>query len=203
MKHYDWTAVANHLDAHGWAALPALMTRDETEALAALYDDDALFRSRVIMARHGFGRGEYKYFTYPLPDLISETRAALYPRLVPIANRWNEAMGIEVRYPSAHADFIARCPVPATMLSDVVCIPLHFLARVGNSNGKTAIPHHWQIDDVIPHETGFLRGGIGGGQNFFECSQFVLNALVHVLEFEIASPESHGFRDPLGDQAGF
>ena len=109
MKHYDWTAVANHLDAHGWAALPALMTRDETEALAALYDDDALFRSRVIMARHGFGRGEYKYFTYPLPDLISETRAALYPRLVPIANRWNEAMGIEVRYPSAHADFIARC----------------------------------------------------------------------------------------------
>ena len=109
MTHYDWAAVANHLDAHGWAALPALMTTDETMALAALYDDEPLFRSRVVMARHGFGRGEYKYFKYPLPDVIREIRTSLYPRLVPIANRWNEAMGIDVRYPAGHAEFIARC----------------------------------------------------------------------------------------------
>jgi hypothetical protein len=109
VKPYDWTAIANHLDAHGWASLPALMTTDETVALAALYDDEPLFRSRVVMARHGFGRGEYKYFKYPLPDIITEIRTTLYPRLVPIANRWNEAMGIDVRYPAGHCDFIARC----------------------------------------------------------------------------------------------
>jgi uncharacterized protein len=105
----DWTHIADHLDAHGWATAPNLLTAGETDALAGLYDDDQLFRSQVVMARHGFGRGEYKYFKYPLPDLISELRAALYPRLVPIANRWNEAMGIEVRYPAALDEFLARC----------------------------------------------------------------------------------------------
>jgi hypothetical protein len=74
-----------------------------------LYSHDALFRSRVVMGRHGFGRGEYKYFRYPLPELIGGLRTVLYPHLVPIANRWNEAMGIDVRYPEKHADFIERC----------------------------------------------------------------------------------------------
>lgn len=106
---YDWTAVADQLDAHGWAAFPKLLTTTETAAIAALFDDDARFRSHVVMARHGYGRGDYKYFRYPLPAPIGELRSALYPRLVPIANRWNAAMGIDVAYPARHGDFIERC----------------------------------------------------------------------------------------------
>lgn len=106
---YDWAAVAAHLDAHGWASLPKLLPAGECVSLAGLYDDDRHFRSHILMARHGFGRGEYKYFAYPLPDTVAHLRTALYPMLVPVANRWNEAMGLEVRYPDAHSDFIARC----------------------------------------------------------------------------------------------
>jgi hypothetical protein len=84
-------------------------TAAECENIAGLYEDDRRFRSHVVMARHGFGRGEYKYFAYPLPDVIADLRRAIYPNLAPIANRWNESMGIDVRYPDAHADFIARC----------------------------------------------------------------------------------------------
>jgi hypothetical protein len=105
----DWPALSHELDSQGCAVLPALLTPAECDALGALYLDDGLFRSHVVMARHGFGRGEYKYFTYPLPPLVQELRTALYPRLAPIANHWNEAMRIDVRYPSAHADFLARC----------------------------------------------------------------------------------------------
>ena len=105
----DWNAVGTELDAEGCAVLPGLLQRDECEALRGLYDDDARFRSRVIMARHGYGRGEYRYFAYPLPSLVAAWRGALYPRLVPVANRWNEALGSPVRFPAAHADFLARC----------------------------------------------------------------------------------------------
>jgi len=86
-----------------------LLSPEECETLAALYSHDEIFRSRVVMGRHGFGRGEYKYFSYPLPDLIASLRTAIYPRLVPIANRWTSAMGIDVRYPEKHVDFIKRC----------------------------------------------------------------------------------------------
>ena len=105
----DWARVARELDARGSAVLEDLVSPDDCRALAALYSEDARFRSRIVMARHGFGRGEYKYFDYPLPDLIADLRAALYPRLAPIANRWNEAMGMEVRYPDEHDAFLARC----------------------------------------------------------------------------------------------
>jgi hypothetical protein len=88
---------------------PTLLTGSEAAGIAGLYDDDSKFRSHVVMARHGFGRGEYKYFSYPLPDTIAELRTALYARLAPIANRWNNSMGIDVRYPAAHADFVKRC----------------------------------------------------------------------------------------------
>ncbi|MBC7377978.1 MAG: 2OG-Fe(II) oxygenase [Burkholderiaceae bacterium] len=81
----------------------------QCEALACLYARPGHFRSRVIMARHGFGQGEYQYFNYPLPDLVQQLRTALYPLLVPIANRWNEAMGMAMRYPPEHAEFLARC----------------------------------------------------------------------------------------------
>jgi hypothetical protein len=106
---YDWTAAGQHLDAYGFAAFPGLLTASETTALAALYDDDRLFRTRVVMAKHGFGRGEYKYFAYPLPPLVDALRTALYERLVPIANRWNAALGSDIRYPPLHADFLDRC----------------------------------------------------------------------------------------------
>jgi len=105
----DWTTIAAELDAHGCATTGVLLTREEAAALAATYDSDALFRSRIVMARHGFGRGEYKYFAYPLPDVVTSLRTALYPPLAAIANRWNEAMGIAVRYPQEHDAFLARC----------------------------------------------------------------------------------------------
>jgi hypothetical protein len=105
----DWADVSTHLDSYGWAMIETMLTAEECRTLAALYGDDSRFRSRVVMARHGFGRGEYKYFSYPLPDLIADLRTALYTRLAPVANRWNESMGIDVRYPDAHADFIERC----------------------------------------------------------------------------------------------
>ncbi len=105
----DWTRIAADLDASGCAITGPLLPPDECAALAALYPLDKPFRSRVIMARHGFGRGEYKYFAYPLPDAVAALRTALYPRLAEIANRWNEAMGIDVRYPGEHADYLVGC----------------------------------------------------------------------------------------------
>ncbi len=105
----DWSATAGELDAHGCAVIGPVLTPDECGALAAMYPDDGPFRSRVIMARHGFGRGEYKYFAYPLPEIIRGLRTALYPPLAEIANRWNEAMGIEAHYPTDHGAYLARC----------------------------------------------------------------------------------------------
>jgi uncharacterized protein len=105
----DWEHLAADLDAHGCATTGSLLTAEQYTTLAETYGDDDLFRSRVIMARHGFGRGEYKYFAYPLPELVATLRAALYPPLADVANRWNEAMGIAVRYPRDHASYLARC----------------------------------------------------------------------------------------------
>jgi len=105
----DWGRVAQDLDARGSAVLAGLLRPEECRALASLYPVDSLFRSRVVMGRHGFGRGEYKYFGYPLPDVIAALRTTLYPELAPIANRWNEVMRIDVRYPAEHSDFIVRC----------------------------------------------------------------------------------------------
>lgn len=105
----EWPAIEAHLDARGWAIMPNVLTTEECAGIASLYPDGRHFRSKVIMARHGFGRGEYQYFAYPLPQPIAALRTALYPRLVPIANRWNEAMSIDVRFPADHADFLARC----------------------------------------------------------------------------------------------
>ena len=105
----DWQRIARDLDQEGNAVMEQLFSPTECLAIAGLYPNDNVFRSRVVMERHGFGRGEYKYFSYPLPDLLYALRTAVYPHLVPVANRWNEAMGIDVRYPEKHADFVARC----------------------------------------------------------------------------------------------
>jgi hypothetical protein len=105
----NWPALAAALDADGHATIDALLTPQECASLVALYDDDARFRSRVVMARHNFGRGEYKYFAHPLPPPVAALRTSLYPPLAAIANRWNAAMRIDARYPAEHAAYLARC----------------------------------------------------------------------------------------------
>lgn len=105
----DWPAVHAALDAHGHAELPGLLAPPTCRELVALYPRHEHFRSRIVMARHGFGQGEYQYFGYPLPEQVEALRTDIYPGLVPLANQWNAAMGIDVRYPPVHADFLARC----------------------------------------------------------------------------------------------
>ena len=109
VQRIDASALEGDLDAQGWSVLRSLLKPAECALLSALYPREAAFRSRVVMARHGFGRGEYGYFAYPLPGLVAALRAGVYPRLAPIANRWHAAMGIGVRFPATHAEFIARC----------------------------------------------------------------------------------------------
>jgi uncharacterized protein len=109
VQSLDWRQIYDELNAYGCARLERVLTGDECATLARLYPDDQRFRSRVVMARHGFGRGEYKYFSYPLPGLIEALRTELYRRLAPIANQWNEVMGIAGRFPDEHTDYIARC----------------------------------------------------------------------------------------------
>lgn len=105
----DWPRIEADLDALGCAATGPLLNAGECAALSALYPDDARFRSRIVMARHGFGKGEYKYYAHPLPGPVASLRTALYERLAPLANRWNEAMGADDRYPAEHDAFLARC----------------------------------------------------------------------------------------------
>ena len=105
----DWEKVSAELDERGNAVVERLLTPAQCQALVALYVKEDLFRSRVVMARHGFGRGEYQYFDYPLPEVLAEHRTALYPRLAGIANRWNETLGIEARFPREHAAYLRRC----------------------------------------------------------------------------------------------
>jgi uncharacterized protein len=109
VENYDWDAVGSDLDAFGSAVLEKLLTANECDRLASLYANDEHFRSHVNMARHGFGKGEYKYFKYPLPIVITELRTGLYSRIVTFANAWNERMNIGVRYPKTHADYLKAC----------------------------------------------------------------------------------------------
>jgi hypothetical protein len=109
VDRFDWQAFEENLDGFGNAVLPGIVSSTECNALSALWRHDSLFRSRVVMSQHGFGQGEYKYFSYPLPVLLQTLRTTLYPRLAPIANRWNAALGIETRYPEGHDEFLKRC----------------------------------------------------------------------------------------------
>jgi len=104
-----WKEVSRELDAEGNALIKGVLAADECDEIRRLYDEDDLFRSRVVMERHGFGRGEYRYFRYPLPELIRNLRTSIYPHLVPNANRWNETMAIDARFPTTHAEYIRRC----------------------------------------------------------------------------------------------
>lgn len=106
---HDWRRIAAELDEQGWAVLPGVLESAACAATAMLYDWDDGFRSRVVMARHGFGRGEYRYFSYPLPPTVERLRTQLYPSLAPIANGWMERQGQQTRFPDGHADYLARC----------------------------------------------------------------------------------------------
>jgi uncharacterized protein len=105
----DWPRVDSELDAQGSAVIAGLISARECNALAALYPQEDRFRSRVVMGRHGFGQGEYKYFRYPLPELVGRLRTALYPPLARVANRWHAALNSDVRFPERHATFVKRC----------------------------------------------------------------------------------------------
>ena len=109
VEEISWEQVVQDLDSQGNAVIKNILLAGECDNVRALYPERKLFRSEVIMERHGFGRGEYRYFRYPLPALIATLRTSLYPHLVPIANRWNEVLGIDARYPARHADYIRRC----------------------------------------------------------------------------------------------
>jgi len=161
---YDWASVSAHLDAHGWAMLPKLLTPSEAAVVAGFFNDDSRFRSHIIMARHGFGRGEYKYFAYPLPDKVADLRTALYARLVPIANRWNESMGIDVRYPDAHADFIERCHKAGQMR------PTPLLLQYGEGDFN-ALHQDVYGEHVFPPQAAIL---LAAPQKDFTGGEFVL-----------------------------
>ncbi len=105
----DWQEASDGLNHSGCAVIPQLLTPQDCQALVALYAQPAVFRSRIVMQRHGFGNGEYQYFGYPLPDLVQGLRTGVYPHLAPLANRWYEQMGLSPRFPAEHADFVARC----------------------------------------------------------------------------------------------
>jgi len=109
LKRVDWQRVSTDLNEHGSATIEGLLTHAECRSVSQCYTDDALFRSRILMARHGFGRGEYKYFAYPLPQLVATLRSSLYPHLASIANRWSERLRVPTRYPSAHSRYLSSC----------------------------------------------------------------------------------------------
>jgi uncharacterized protein len=106
---YDWAAIAGDLDSHGAAVMEKLLCEEECRSVASLYPHEEHFRSHIVMARHGFGRAEYRYFNYPLPDLLGGLRTVLYPRLSGVANDWNARMGVDQRYPATHAQFLKLC----------------------------------------------------------------------------------------------
>lgn len=160
----DWERAVDALDARGNAVLPNLLTAEECVSLSAAYDDAALFRSRIVMARHGFGRGEYQYFAYPLPATVAALRAHLYPRLAPIADRWNEAMGLEPRYPDRHADFLERCHVAGQRR------PTPLLLRYGEGD-YNCLHQDLYGEHVFPLQVAILLSQPG---EHFDGGEFVL-----------------------------
>ena len=145
----DWDTIAAELDEHGSAVIGPLLTPGQCDELATCYEDEGAFRSRVVMARHGFGKGEYQYFSYPLPAVIAELRTALYPPLAEIANRWIEAMEIEDRYPTVHKAFLDRCHVAGQTRPT----PLLLRYEAGDYN---ALHQDLYGDHVFPLQVAFL-----------------------------------------------
>src|SRR4051812_20240205 len=160
----DWAAIERELDRHGCALVPGLLDGAACAALAAAYADAANFRNRVVMERHGFGRGEYQYFHYPLPQLVAKLRGALYPELAPMANRWNEAMRIDVRYPAEHSEYLARCHAAGQVL------PTPLLLRYG-ADDYNCLHQDLYGEHVFPLQVAILLSRPG---HDFTGGEFVL-----------------------------
>ena len=165
----DWGVVGAALDAQGSAVIGPVLTADECQALVAGYDSDALFRSRVVMARHGYGRGEYRYYAYALPQLVSALRTALYPPLASIANRWNALLGRDAPYPPQHQAFLDRCHAAGQVR------PTPLLLRYGPGD-YNCLHQDLYGDLAFPLQAAFLLSQPGrpedGGE--FEGGEFVL-----------------------------
>jgi len=160
----NWTDVTSHLEAQGWATIEKVLDADQCRAISELYDDDEQFRSVVVMARHGFGQGEYKYFGYPLPPVITDLRSTLYAHLSPLANRWNEAMDIAVRYPDTHSQFIDRCHRAGQTR------PTPLLLRYGSSD-YNCLHQDLYGEHVFPFQVTFL---LSEPEREFTGGEFVL-----------------------------
>lgn len=160
----DWTQLTRDLDQHGCAMLRRVLTADECAALAAQYDDDAIFRSRVVMSRHGFGRGEYKYFAYPLPEAVAGLRESLYPRLAAIANSWNASLGVDFRYPERHRDYLDACHAAGQTR------PTPLLLKYGEGD-YNCLHQDLYGENVFPLQVAFLLSRPGDD---FEGGEFVL-----------------------------
>jgi hypothetical protein len=160
----DWAAVEAALDQRGVARVQGLLQSGECSALADLYAGDCGFRSRVIMARHGFGRGEYRYFSYPLPAMVQELRESLYPRLTAVANHWNDLLRMEARYPKDHAEYLTQCHAAGQTL------PTPLLLRYGPGDYNCL---HQDIygEHVFPLQAAILLSEPGRD---FEGGEFVL-----------------------------
>lgn len=161
---FRWPDIATHLGAHGWAMLPRVLSVEVCHELSALYEDPSHFRSRIVMQRHGFGRGEYQYFNYPLPATIASLRTQLYARLAPAANAWHEAMGVEMRFPSDHDAFLDRCHSAGQVR------PTPLLLRYGVDDFN-ALHQDLYGAHVFPFQVVFLLSEPGRD---FEGGEFVL-----------------------------
>jgi hypothetical protein len=160
----DWRAIAEQLDGHACAVVSALLAERECSSLIGSYAREELFRSRVVMSRHGYGRGEYKYFSYPLPAVVSDLRSALYPPLAEIANRWYETMGIDVRFPNEHAAFLERCHAAGQTK------PTPLLLRYGEGD-YNCLHQDLYGEHVFPLQVAFLLADPGSD---FTGGEFVL-----------------------------
>ncbi len=160
----DWLRVSASLDEQGWAVLARLLEPAECVAIAGLYGRDELFRNRIVMARHGFGQGEYKYFAYPLPLMVAELRCAIYPHLAALANRWHEAMGAPARFPAKHAEFLDRCHRAGQTR------PTPLLLRYG-AGDFNALHQDLYGEQVFPFQSAILLSRPGAD---FEGGEFVL-----------------------------
>lgn len=148
---YDWEAIAISLDREGWAVLPGLLEGAECDAMAALYGPTDAFRSHIHMARHGFGKGEYRYFAYPLPPLIETARVALYPHIAPVANGWYERMGIDVRFPADHAAFLKRCHNAGQLRATPLLLAYGARPRLGYRRTGLWCAYHLGVTGLARH----------------------------------------------------
>jgi uncharacterized protein len=160
----DWPAISVDLNARGFAVLPQLLSSSTCSALSGLYEDDANFRSRVVMGRHGYGRGEYKYFSYPLPEDVAELRTTLYPRLADIANDWNVSLKKDIRFPPAHSEFLQRCHEAGQIR------PTPLLLRYGPGD-YNCLHQDLYGEHIFPLQVAFLLSEPGRD---FEGGEFVL-----------------------------